>query len=148
MGFESGMLLTCAAHEPVGAFERRALDGRGGELHELDIGEQGIGHALLLGEAAEQAVEVLALEREEAGVVEIIERARGGVDAVDGDRRLGVLGAIGDALGIRQIEAVHLHERHAPTRDLLLAVAREVVIDGQLLHDRAVEALRDRRAGT
>ncbi len=97
------------------------------ELDELGIGEQ---RAL----AAQDRVVILARQREEPRAVEVVELAPDGIDAVHRDRRLGVLGAVGCAARVRQVEAVDLDDHHAAAARLLDDVGLERVVEREFLH--------------
>ena len=71
--------------------------------------------------------------------MEIIHPARRRIEPVDADRRLDVLGAVGCALRIRQVEAVDLDEHEAAALDLLQHMGFERVVEREFLHANAIE---------
>ncbi len=107
------------------------------KFRKLRIGQEG--QVLRAVVQVEQAVEILALQPEEAGIVEIVEPLGLKVQPVDRHRRLAVLLAVGDAAGVRHVEAVHLDEAEAPARDLRFDMALHPVEDGKLGRADAVE---------
>ena len=66
--------------------------------------------------------------------MEIVELAPRRVDAIDRDRRLGVLGAVGRAARVGQEEPVDLDDHHAIAARLLDDVGFERVVEREFLH--------------
>ncbi len=69
--------------------------------------------------------------------MKIVELAPRGVDAIDGDRRLGVLEPVRDAARVGQEEAIDFEDHQAPAPRLLDDMRLEAIVECDLLHLQA-----------